>query len=452
MGINNLPASLQSIIQQNFLEREWEDALRAEMGFRAIADREPFGVGVGETITKTRPGLLGAKATPLAPAANSDLTSGITSDNYSVEQFTLPISQYADSILLNIVTSKVAIQDQFLLNAKQLGYGARLTLDTLAQQALFSAYLGGNTRVRTTLGAAAVTISVDDIRGFQNTFNSEGQVVPVSVSNPVNVTVGSDVYSLTGATADGSNVSTAPGGISGTLTFSATVTIADGTAGNSVISAVAPSILRPSTGNDPALSVGNTSLITSSLANSGRLTLQMLVYACAQLRANAVPPTEEGLYMLYCDPFHMTGIYADSAFQQFFRGRPDTQEYRRGIISDALGLMVVQTNINPIQAGLGGNGPVHRSILCGQGALIEGEYTTAGYAGDLAGGDDDMITVIDGIAHVTREPLDALKQVVTQSYAYIGGFVAPTDMTANPTTIPTASNAAFKRAMILESL
>ena len=48
--------------------------------------------------------------------------------------------------------------------------------------------------------------------------------------------------------------------------------------------------------------------------------------------------------------------------------------------------------------------------------------------------------------------IDALKQVVTQSWSYIGGFVAPTDTTTNPNTIPTASNAALKRAIILESL
>lgn len=453
MGINNLPSSLQSIIQQNFLEREWEDALRARMGFRAIADREPFVAGIGETITKTRPGLIGAKTTPLAPAANSDITSGLSSDTYAVEQFTLPINQYADSILLNIVTSRVAIQNQFLLNAKQLAYGAALTLDELARNALMAAYMGGNTRVRVTLGAAGTAVSVDDITGFQNTFNAEGQQVAISSSNPVNVTVGSDVYSLIGSAADGSNISTTPNGISGVLTFASSVTVPDGTIGNTVSSAVAPVVLRPSnTVNDPLSSgVGNTSLITKSLYNGGKLTLQFLVDAVGLLETNAVPKAENGYYMCYADPLHFTGIYQDPAFQQFFRGRPDTDEFRQGVISDALGVMVVKTNVNPQQGSLG-SGQIRRSFVLGQGALVEGEYTTAGYAGALAGDDNDLIQVVDGIAHVTREPLDALKQVVTQSYSYIGGFVAPTDMTANPTTIPTATNASYKRGVVLESL
>ena len=39
MGIQNFPASLQPIIQQGFLEREFQQALRSKLGYRAIADR-----------------------------------------------------------------------------------------------------------------------------------------------------------------------------------------------------------------------------------------------------------------------------------------------------------------------------------------------------------------------------------------------------------------------------
>lgn len=452
MTINNLPATLQSIIQEGYLQREWEDVLRALVGFRSIADKEIFPVGIGETITKTRPGLVAPNLTPLAPAANSDITGGITPNNYAVEQFTLTVNNYAFAQFeLNIVTSKVAIQEQFLLNAKQLGYSAMLGLDQLAQQTLFNAYMGGNTRVTTTLSAAGTAIHVDDIRGFRTVFNSAGVPTAVSSTYPMNVTVGSDVYSLVGTVADGSNVSTAPGGISGTLTFASDVTIADGTAGNSVISATGASIVRPSENSDPAAGVSNTSLITTSLYNSGRLSLSNLIQGVATLRANAVPTDEDGYYVCFADPFHFAGLYGDPAFQQFFRGRPDGMEYRRGLINDVMGLKVFETNVNPIQPSLG-QGPIHRSILCGQGALIESDYTASGYAGVELGGEEDLIEIFDGVAHVVREPLDPLKQVVTQTCAYLGGFVCGTDMTANPTTIPTANNAFYKRAVIFETL
>lgn len=108
--------------------------------------------------------------------------------------------------------------------------------------------------------------------------------------------------------------------------------------------------------------------------------------------------------------------------------------------------------MNPVQT-LASVGVVRRAVLCGQGALVEGVFTDDAYAAASEADDNDgSIIVVDGIAHVTREPLDALKQVVTQSWSYIGGFVAPSDTTANPNTIPTATNSAFKRAIILESL
>ena len=39
MGIQNFPAALQPIIQQGFLEREFEQALKSRLGYRACADR-----------------------------------------------------------------------------------------------------------------------------------------------------------------------------------------------------------------------------------------------------------------------------------------------------------------------------------------------------------------------------------------------------------------------------
>ncbi|MGH8326841.1 MAG: DUF4043 domain-containing protein, partial [Steroidobacteraceae bacterium] len=57
MGIQNFPPALQPIIQQGFLEREFEQALRSRLGYRAVADREEIAVGIGETLTKTRAGL-----------------------------------------------------------------------------------------------------------------------------------------------------------------------------------------------------------------------------------------------------------------------------------------------------------------------------------------------------------------------------------------------------------
>jgi len=452
MAFNNLPASLQSAIQTGFLEHQFGLPLRAKLGFRAIADREPFTANIGETITKTRTGLLPAISTPMAPAVNSDITSGLTPQNYGVEQYVLSVAQYGANMQLNIVTQRVAIADFYLRNAYALGEQAFRSVDTIAQLAVFNAYMGGNTRVKTTLGAPAVTIAVDDIRGFMTTVNSAGQPVTVSVANPVNVVVGQDVYSLTGYLADGVNVSTAPAGISGTLTFSANVTVADATAGNAVVSAVAPVVIRPTVTATNVQAATTAAIAAANDVNNGKLTMGMILEAKATMSANGVPPVDAtGMYNLYLDPLQATGLYSDPAFQYFFRGQVTTEEYKRGVIAEMLGVHLQETNLNPVQT-LAGVGTVRRAVLCGQGALVEGEFTSDAYSEATGTDDEDMITVIDGVAHVTREPLDALKQVVTQTWSYIGGFVAPTDITTTSATIPTANSSALKRAIVLESL
>lgn len=447
MPLNNLPSSLQDIIQTGLLERRFQDTLRAKLGFREIADREPFPAGIGETLTKTRPGLLPAITTPLAPASNTDLTSGLTPQVWPTEQYNLSVAQYAGDAMVNLVTSRVAIASIYLQNAIALAEQAARSISVIAQRSLFAGYMSGNTSVSTTLGAAGTTISVGDIRGFQTVLNSMGQPVPVSSANPMTVTVGSGAYSLTAATPDGTNTSQAPGGISGTLTFSSNVTVADGTAGNAVISSTAPTIIRPSNNGTMASTTG---AIAGTYTNGGHITAQMILAAKAQLTANGVPPTANGNYVGIFDPVQLTGLYQDPAFQQFFRGQYQSPEYRRGIVAELLGVDIVETSLNPYQTMTGGS-IVRRGIVAGKGALIEAVFTREGYRDAANMEDDGMITIVDDIAHVTREPLDALKQVVTQSWSYIGGFTVPTDANVNPTTLPTASNASLKRAVLLES-
>ena len=455
MAINNLPSQIQAMIQQGFLDRRLADALRARLGFRMIAERESFGAEIGETITKTRTGLLPAITTPLAPAANSDLTSGMTPQNYGVEQYLLRVDQYAGNMTLNTVTSRVALGNQFLINAGKLMEQSARSVDTLARNRLFDAYMGGNTSVTTSLGAAATTIDVDDIRGFFSLVGSTGQVVPTSATNPIAVQVGGDTYELVGVIADGpapsfggpsfmvfsgqgTNTSRSFGGISGTLTFASNVSVADGAAGQPVVAANAPLIVRPGGAKSYGL-----------MAPGTTLTIQSILDAKSSLESNEVPTTEDGNYICYADPLHLSGVYKDPAFQSFFRGRPDSEEYRQGAIAEMLGVKIVRSSQNPSQVTP--NGTIRRAIVCGMGALVEGVFTGTGYAAAVGSDDDESMSVVNGIVHVTREPIDALRQVVTQSWAYLGGFVAPTDALTTPATIPSATNAAWKRAAIVES-
>ena len=148
MGIQNFPAALQPIIQQGFLEREFQQALKSRLGYRACADRVQISVGIGETLTRTRAGLKPSITIPLAANTNTNLDNGLMATGWGVEQYTITINHYAATTDLNMVTSRVGIASQFLQNAYVNGEQAARSLDELARNALFSSYFGGNSRVR----------------------------------------------------------------------------------------------------------------------------------------------------------------------------------------------------------------------------------------------------------------------------------------------------------------
>jgi hypothetical protein len=449
MGISNFPLALQPLIQEGYLEREFETALRSRLGYRAIADREVFSIGIGETLTKTRPGLKPSVTTPLNAATNTNLDNGLTPTYESVEQYTIAINQYAATTDLNTVTSRVGIVGQFMLNASINGEQAARSLDEIARNALFAAYFGGNTRVTVTLTATAPSISVDDIRGFQFVPGYGGlgtiangslspTMVAVSPSSPLTVTVGSNAYSLIGVAADTNNVSTAPGGISGSLTFATDVAVSDGYAGTPVQASNASVIVRPNGRSN-----------TSILQSTDTLAMSNLLDAVAKLRQNSVPDID-GVYNCYLDPVSARQLFSDPDFKQLFQGATSANSvFRQGMTNDFLGLRFMPTTEAYVQPHPSiTNLNVRRPIICGQGALIEGDYE--GMATSAVAPTDSIVSMVDGIAMVTREPLDRLQQIIAQSWYWIGGFCVPTDINTSTTTIPTATNAAYKRAVMIE--
>ena len=396
-------------------------------------------MGIGETLTKTRAGLKPSVTVPISPSTNTNLDNGLTPQVFSVEQYTITINHYAATTDLNMVTGRVGIASQFLLNASINGEQAARSLDELARNALFAAYFGGNTRVRTTLASPGPTVAVDDIRGFQTAFVN-GVQTPVGGATSLTVTVGANAYTLVGVSADGVNVSTTPGGISGTLTFSGSVSVADATALNTVTAATASAVVRPNGRSN-----------TAGLLSGDILTMGSLLNAVALLRLNAVPEID-GVFNCYLDPVSARQLFADNDFRQLFTGATSAnQVFRKGMVNDFLGLRFIPTTEAYVQAHPTITGAVvRRPIVCGKGALIEGDY--AGMAAADVAPKDSIISVVDGVAMVTREPIDRLQQIIAQSWYWIGGFCTPSDTTTSPTTIPTATNANFKRAVMIEHI
>ena len=457
MPIQNFPSQLQPIIQQGFLAREFQDGLQSRLGFRSIADREIFPNRIGETVTKTRKGLKAPVTSPMVPTANTNFDNGMTPSSWTVEQYTLTINQYGDTIDLNMVTEGVGIASQFLANARTNGVQAMQSLDRIARNALFGGasggvggYLGGNTRVNTALASASKTIYVDDVRGFQNVMNSYGQVVSLASTSGMTVTVGSNAYTLATSTADTVNVSTAPNGMSGSLTFTTNIAMTDGSLASPAVAATAPLVLRPNGRlTTAALTAPVGTYGSSSYVPGDTLGIQTVLSAVAALRMNNVP-TVDGSYNCYLDDQQMLGLFRDADFKYLYRGAYGTETYQAGSIVELLGVRFVPTTEAPQQSTLGA-GPIHRAIVCGKGALIEGDYADAGHR-DIPDAEQSLMEKVDNVVMVTREPLDRLKQIIAQSWYWIGGYALPTDATASTTIIPTATNSYLKRGVVIESL
>ena len=437
MGIQNFPAILQPILQQGFLEREFQQSMESRLGYRACADRQDFAVGIGETLTKTRAGLKPSVTTPMSPMLNTNLDNGLVPTGWGVEQYTITLNHYAATTDLNVVTSRVGIASQFLQNAAVNGEQAARSLDELARNALFAPYFGGNTRVRIALGSAGPVVAVDDLRGVTSAFVN-GVQASVGATTTLTVTIGAGVYVVVGTTMDGVNGSTAPGGVSGTLTLSTNVSVGDGALGSPVQAANASVVLRP-----------NGRATTAALQAGDTLGMASLLDAVSKLRMNAVPEID-GAYNCYLDPVSARQLFADQDFQRLFIGATSAnQVFRRGMVNDFLGLRFVPTTEAYVQPHPSIAGAVvRRPIVVGQGALIEGDF--AGMEASDVAPPDSIVSMVDGIAMVTREPIDRLQQIIAQSWYWIGGFCAPSDTLTNPSVVPTATNAAFKRAAIIE--
>lgn len=467
MTFGPFPAVNTNAIQQDYLERAFQDSLTPVLAYRYVASQEDFPARIGQSLTKTRPALMVPNTNPLDPTTNTNIDNGLTPQTYGTEQYTLSVLQYAQvGYPINLMDDKRTIASFFIRNAKNLGVAQGTAIDGLAQRTLFNAYMGGQTVVRVTIGAPTATVQVDDIRGFQYQMVN-GVMQPVSPTNLLSVRIGPGSGAgqiVNSAVADLVNASSAAvtGGISGTLTFNSAVTVPEGTAGNYIVAINSPVIIRPN---------GRTS--TGALVSTDVFTLDVLLEAVTALRNNNVHTFEDtGRYHCIVDPTTMGQIFRDPAFQLLYRGQTlESTPYKTGIVSQALDVIFFQSTQayqQAINSAPFNSVPVHRPIVCGRDSLIESVFTAGinavqenakvgmykddtGFVNDPAWGVMSERSASGGSYMYVRPPIDRLGQIVTQTCSYVGGFTAPTDSLTTPAVIGTATNSDFKRAVVIET-
>lgn len=412
-----LPAAIQAIMQNGMLDRTFRDALQPEFLYAALADQEPWQGGLGDTKTFTRKGLLTPATTPVTGSDPSAAT-------YSIEQWSVVMDQYANSVDTNMLQSAMTLASKFLADVQQLGINAGQSINQVARNKLFAGYMGGSTWC-TTAGSSDTSLIVQSVNGFQNVMVN-GVLTPVSATNPLTITCNGVANTVTGV-----NVGTS------TLTLgSARVDVQ----GDPIIAANAPTIIRPS-----GIATGF-NLVAGSVA-----TLALFRAAVARLRSMNVP-TFGGYYTAHIDATTEQELFNDSDFKQALQGRVDSPIWMGLSIGRFSGIDWVRNIEAPtVPSGTGGSTvTAHRPIVMGANALVAAPFQDT-IAGLLAGtGVEDvpsirMVNVADSIdvALIVRPPQDRLQQNLSTTWSWVGDYGVPSDST-------TGDAALYKRACVVE--
>ena len=427
----------------------------------------------GETTIYSRAGRLAPVIQDQSASANTGLDNNYTTpvggvgatNSYSFEQFQVFIGKIGYPLDINVIQQQELIADVFKQNWDNLAEQASLSLDLKAAQATFLAYESGRTYAKAAV-TASLTVSVDNVVGLETAFSSitiQGNSFPIGApqpatpSNPQSATVypasnaASYVVSITGSVRDGSNTCSQQTGVAGTgmvngfsgvLTFSAAQTLG---VGDVIIAIDAPAYVR-----------NNNKRSRFAMTTSDTIGIQMILNAKALLKANNIPPMSDGTYAVFIDPILMAQFFADQQFQIMAQGAEASALFKDGVLIRHFGVTFVETTNSPVYGpfvnSLGASIYLRRLIVCGERYLQECPFEglEAGYASiaDYALSD---IRVMNDVAVITRPPLDRDSQILSQSWVWIGGFVAGTDATITPAVIPTATPARYKRAVCCEA-
>lgn len=459
--IVGVPAAVLELNQKGLLERAFHDGLYPNLAYRAEAMPEEWPANTGQQIFMTRPGLIKPRTKPITPGQDP------TPQTVPYEQWIATLNQFTDSIDTNMPTSVTANASLFLRNIHQLGLQAGQSINRIARNEMFKAYISGQTVTLTAILTTDTTLRVASLNGFTDVVIPGGNVAPqpVSTAFPLPITIGS------GAAAVSNSVigfipddPTDPFGLGTLQLLNAVGSAAFVSARTTVKSAYAPRVVRSAAGDSvDAIGAGDT------------LVLQQVINAVAFLRRNNVQPHDDGFYHAHISPLSEAQFFADPVFQRLNQSLPEHVIYKEGFLGYISGVMFFMNNESPesTNAGdltstassgvyasdIGGeviNGAgvaIGRILITGRGAvyekyLDESQYVTeAGTLGKI--GEFDVVNngiqiLTERIRLILRAPMDRLQQVVSATWSITTSFPIPSDITS-----PTGPER-FKRAIVLE--
>jgi hypothetical protein len=453
----NVPPTLGNLQQQGLLERAFHDGLFPNLAYRAEAMPEEWPLNTGTQLFLSRPGLLKPTVTPNTPGTDP------IGQTVLFEQWVATLNQFTDSIDTHMPTAVTAQANLFLRNIHQLGLQAGQSINRIARNALFQAYLSGQTVTTVQAASTDTVLQVASLNGFTSVVIPAGNASPqpVSVAFPLPITVnGTVAASVIGFSPNNPNDFSGPG----TLTLSAALGTAQTATRVSVVSAYAPIVVRASGGAS-----------VDSVGSGDTLVLQQAINAVGFLRRANVQPHEDGFYHAHISPTANSQIFADPVFQRLNQSLPEHIIYAQGFIGHMAGVMFFMNNESPETFNTGSQIPtagsgiygqeigaevvngsgvaIGRVIITGRGSIYEkyldesafvSEAGTMGKIGEFSVNNNGISILTERIRLVLRAPMDKLQQQVSATWSISTSFPIPSDITA-----PSGSQL-FKRAIVLE--
>jgi len=463
-GFYEFQPTLVDLFQNGFIARQLEEGLDSDLAFRRQATEQTLDGRLGSTIIIPRVGRKAPVVQPLNVAnLTNNLDNGLTPSLPNSETYQFQLSEWGDTSDVDTIGSTAASADLVRVASRSNGVQAAQSMERLAKINLFGCYDTGNTWIRGDLGAPTLTsLHVDDIRGFQQV-QVNGVLTPVSSQNPLPCVEVmsyqggvSQMFNVIAATPDNVNASLYPAssvnqygqpisdGISGVLTIANLSKNTVPVAGDAVVSAFAPKIVRPM--NKASYNV---------LQAGDACTLGLILDALARLKSNNVPTFPDGTYHFIHDPAVMRQLFADQQFLIAYASRYKSEEYQDAQIFELLGVTFIPTTEAYVQApspSLGVRVPIRRSILMGAESLLQGNYQgLEAYMNSAGMNTIGGVMMVNGVAQIIRPPIDRMLRILSLTWTWIGDFTCPTDGTATPLIIPTASNALYKRAVVIQT-
>ncbi len=455
-----ISTQLQQLAQQNYLQRQFYDALVPTVMFLAAADLEEVTAGNGDTVIRTVPG----RKTPVL----SGITTGAepTPQPTEYEWFRTTISQYLGTDDVPMNQAYGMIPKYFLEKMKELGIQCGTSLNLQVRNSLYKAYLGGNS-VATALGAVSTSLHITSGNGFREHIIN-GDPVSISATAPKTITIGgvAGTHSATAWTPDDANEPDGPG----TLTLSAAASWA---ANAAVRASDRSAILRPN----------NVTTIDGINANDAA-SLALFRRAVARLSNDGVLPMADGYYHIHCSPFVIQELGSDNEYQRLFQGIPG-QYLKDGSIGVIGNMKFFDNNQTPQPGTLNSPDPItvptrgtllaphywgelynvndvqiERSIVIGRGSVsqmyvpeLPAFISDAGYIGKQQAGFQmvgEQLQMVMGpgtgqVRVIIRPPIDRAGQITSITWSATRGYPVYANLLSG------SSNGRFKKAIVVET-